>query len=245
MAASASTPPPLDPDPMTHVAPKPNKTRNCIIPPRLSALWQAKNINSAPLRPRLCFDSKTPCHRPSCIQPVATPMSGKRTTKTRDMTVKMKSPMIVQPTIASSDIRQASRLTPIVVINSATDFMTLSPEWLDHATDRTTKLKKAEAATMSGVRPTRSTGGMKQLAYNTNIQNVSPSLCCRCGKPRVDVSLVEPTKLPTDSTIIASSVALIAHVARLFAVRGTIISAGCCGAALETAGAALRTPRHE
>jgi hypothetical protein len=42
----------------------------------------------------------------------------------------------------------------------------------------------------------------------------------------VSVSLTEPTKLPTDSSIIASSVALIAHVARLFAVRGTIISAG-------------------
>ena len=95
----------------------------------------------------------------------------------------MKSPMIVQPTIASSDMRQARRLTPIVVINSATDFMTLSPEWLDHATDRTTKLKKTNAATMSGERSTRSTGGMKQLAYNTTTQNVSPRLCCRYGKP--------------------------------------------------------------
>jgi hypothetical protein len=61
--------------------------------------------------------------------------------------------------------------------------MTLSLEWLDHATDRTTKLKNAKAATMSGVRPTRSTGGMKQLAYNTNIQNISPRICCRYGKP--------------------------------------------------------------
>src|SRR5580693_9387243 len=112
------------------------------------------------------------------------------------MKVRMKSPMIVQPMIASSDIRQARRLTPMVVINSAKNFKTLSLEWLDHATDRTTKPKKAKATTISGVRPTRSTGGMKQLAYNTTIQNVSPRLCCRYGKPRVDVSLMEPTKLP-------------------------------------------------
>jgi hypothetical protein len=38
---------------------------------------------------------------------------------------------------------------------------------------------------------------------------------------------MEPTKLAKDSSIIARNVALIAHVARLFAVRGTIISAGC------------------
>jgi hypothetical protein len=45
---------------------------------------------------------------------------------------------------------------------------------------------------------------------------------------------MEPTKLPRDRRIIASSVALIAHIARLFAVRGTIISAGCCRAATGT-----------
>ena len=57
---------------------------------------------------------------------------------------------------------------------------------------------------------------------------------------------MEPTKLAKDSSIIASSVALIAHVARLFAVRGTIISAGCCRAATDTFGAAPATsPHHE
>jgi hypothetical protein len=161
-------------------------------------------------------------------------MLGKKTTKATDMAVRIINPMIVEPTIASSDRRQASRLAPIVVIKRATDFMTLSPEWLDHVTDRITKLKKARATAMSGERPTHSTGGMKQLAYSTNIQNSSPRICCRYGKPWVRVSLMEPTKLPTDSRIIANSVALVAHVATLFAVRGTIISAAGYAAALLT-----------
>src|SRR4029077_10244382 len=172
-------------------------------------------------------------------------MSGKSSATATDATARMKSPTIAQPTMAFSDMRQASRLTPIVVINSATDFTMLSPEWLDQATDRTTKPKKATAATMSGVRPIRSAGGMKHVAYNANIQSVSSRRCCRYGKPCARDWLIEPPKLPTDSTMIAGSIAHIAHVARLFAVRGTIISAGRCGVALATACAAPRTPRHE